>query len=393
MNVRRLWICVAWLACQDPPVVPEDTGTLPAVGSSAPEGGAVTITPVVPAAGAALRAEITTEAIDPDGDAVTYTYAWSVDGDPVEVDGAEVPAGRSAAAERWSVAVTASDGEHAGTPFEASVVVGNEAPVAPPIAFSTTYADERLELLLEEPVDPDGDPLDLSLTWYQDGVESPELKNRLAIDASRAVYNRTFRVVLSVADPYHPASTSEASVTLGYDCAHLPRGAPSEQSLGDARAYHGIAFDDLGALVGWNGSGVTKSYYGNGFELWFPYASTVQQMDRHPDGSILLADADGRRILKVDASGGYVPVSGDIGYVYGLTVGPDGKVWTADQGVRRTDIVTGETEIIVPISWGQTAHSLAFNLDSTILYIGTIGGGVVWQVPLDADLNPTDRPT
>jgi hypothetical protein len=393
MNVRRLWVCVAWLACQDPPVVPEDTGTLPAVGSSAPEGGAVTITPVVPAAGAALRAEITTEAIDPDGDAVTYTYVWSVDGEPVEVDGADVPAGRSAAAERWSVAVTASDGEHAGTPFEASVVVGNEAPVAPPIAFSTSYADERLELVLEEPVDPDGDPLDLSLTWYQDGVESPELKNRLAIDASRAVYNRTFRVVLSVADPYHPASTSEASVTLGYDCAHLPRGAPSEQSLGDARAYHGIAFDDLGALVGWNGSGVTKSYYGNGFELWFPYASTVQQIDRHPDGSILLADADGRRILKVDASGGYVPVSGDIGYVYGLTVGPDGKVWTADQGVRRTDIVTGETEIIVPISWGQTAHSLAFNLDSTILYIGTIGGGVVWQVPLDADLNPTDRPT
>jgi hypothetical protein len=393
MHVHRWVALLAWCGCQSEPEPPVDTDTPDVVGALPPTGGEVEIDPVVPEVGEALRAELIVPSVDPDGDEVVYRYAWTVDGSDAAVDGPGVPAGRTGAAQRWTVVVTPSDGLHEGASFEASVVVGNRAPVAPPLAFSTTYADERLDLVFEEPLDPEGDPLERSLTWYQDGAENPELKNRLGLDASRAVYGRTYRVVLSVSDPYHPASTSEATVTLGYDCDHLPRSAPFEQSLGDARGYHGLAIDDAGALVGWNGSGVTKSFYNNGFELWFPYSSTIQQIDRHPNGSILLADADGRRILQVDATGNYVPVSGDIGYVYGLTVGPDGKVWTADQGVRRTDITTGETEVIVPISWGNTAHSLAFNLDSTVLYIGTIGGGVVWALSLDEDLNPVGRPT
>jgi streptogramin lyase len=73
--------------------------------------------------------------------------------------------------------------------------------------------------------------------------------------------------------------------------------------------------------------------------------------------------------------------------LYGVTVGPDGNVYIANGDVYRVWVDTGVVELLVDLRRIVTAHTLDFNLDSTKMYIGTIGGGF-YAVDLDDDLNP-----
>jgi hypothetical protein len=51
------------------------------------------------------------------------------------------------------------------------------------------------------------------------------------------------------------------------------------------------------------------------------------------------------------------------------------------------------TLINAPPDGSWIAHSIEFSLDSTVLYIGTIGSGQLLGLPLDEDLNPSGEPT
>jgi formylglycine-generating enzyme required for sulfatase activity len=70
----------------------------------------VAITPEAPNDDEGLSCAVVTESVDPDGDAVTYAFAWSVDGVDAGIAGANVDAARTSAGETWTCSVTASDG-------------------------------------------------------------------------------------------------------------------------------------------------------------------------------------------------------------------------------------------------------------------------------------------
>ena len=178
-----------------------------------------------------------------------------------------------------------------------------------------------------------------------------------------------------------------------YDCSALPTANQGETSFNDARAYHGLAFDDDGNLIGWDGrNSLVKSAYDGGREVWVPGFRSVEQIDRLPDGDFVLADTSGSRIARVSADGATETLASDVGYVYGVTVGPDGNIYIADGGVHRVDVKTGEETTLLPSVPGSSAHSLAFNLDSTRLYIGTVGSGNLFYVDLDENLDPISEP-
>ena len=87
------------------------------VGNTPPEPGVVEITPELPEPGEALVCEVIEPAVDVDGDAFTYVFNWSIDGEErpeyitLSTDGvASIPVGDTANAETWTCNVYADDG-------------------------------------------------------------------------------------------------------------------------------------------------------------------------------------------------------------------------------------------------------------------------------------------
>ncbi|MFZ5475985.1 MAG: hypothetical protein ACOZNI_04360 [Myxococcota bacterium] len=376
----------------------QDTDTAGPDDNHPPEGLAVAITPATPPAGADFAVVIVTPATDPDGDAVSYRYAWTVDGAAANVEGDTVAGADTVDNQVWEVAVTPTDGTDDGIAATAVVVIGNSPPSAVGVTISPAEpADgEALTITIDPvPVDPDGDALTTTITWYQNEAEVPWWSGYTEIDGGSVEDGETFRVVVAVTDGFNPPVTAEDTVEVAYSCTRPAPFSLEDNTLSDATAYHGIGFDDDGTLIGWDGRGsLMKSTYGVGDALFVPGVSGVEQIDRLPDGDFVYADSTNQRLVRLTSAGSTSTLASGLGgssTVYGATVGPDGKVWVANGGVLRVDPDTGESETILS-DRSLTVHSLNFNLDSTRLFLGTIGSGDLYYLDLDADLNPTGSP-
>ncbi len=370
--------------------------TAPPDENEAPGAAAIAITPSTPPVGADFTVTIVTEAVDPDGDAVTYRYAWTVDGVDAGLDGPTVPGTGAALGQRWEVTVTPNDGELDGPAATAAVVVGNSPPSAPGLAITPTEPRDGDDLTLTIdplPVDPDGDPLTTTITWYQNESYVPWFDDLTVIDGAYVGYPDTFRAVVSVSDGVNDPVVAEASVALTWSCTNLPPEALDDTTLSDARAYHGVSFDDDGNLLGYDGRGsLVKTDYDGNRQVFLPGVGTVQQIDRFPNGDWVYADNTNQRLVRLDAAGGTTTIATDVGSAYGVVVGPDEMVYIAYPDVKRVDPDTGEVTTLLDTPAGYTYHVLEFNLDSTVLFLGTIGRGDVYYVELDANLDPVTEP-
>jgi hypothetical protein len=92
-------------------------------GNRAPNGPVVAVVPDAPTAGDPLECAVTSEAVDPDGDTVTYRFAWTRDGEDTHIASAQVPAGTTAAMETWTCYATPNDGALDGVTATDSVSV------------------------------------------------------------------------------------------------------------------------------------------------------------------------------------------------------------------------------------------------------------------------------
>jgi len=151
------------------------------VAPTAPE---ISITPSAPTTIDSLSANISVEASDTDGDALTYSFLWYRDGTEFGSD-ASVDAAATSKNETWSVAVTASDGTDSGTPGTAQVVIANTPPelLAASIEPSEPTVGEDLTLSLTS-ADEDGDAVSYRITWTVDGVELGEYEDLTDIPSS-----------------------------------------------------------------------------------------------------------------------------------------------------------------------------------------------------------------
>ncbi len=142
--------------------------TAVAIGNTAPTA-TVEFAPAEPLSTEDLEATVTGE--DPDGDDLSYSWAWAVDGEPTEHTGATVPAADTTRGQVWTVTVVPSDGDDDGEPASASVNVENTPPVVDALSIEPTEPTE--ESTLQATVvasDDDGDTVELSYAWSVDGV-------------------------------------------------------------------------------------------------------------------------------------------------------------------------------------------------------------------------------
>ena len=369
------------------------TTTLPASGSP-PSAPGIAISPVTPVAGGVFGVSIVEPSVDPDGDEVSYRYAWTIDGVVSEVTSAEVSGIATEDLQVWEVVVTPADGRFDGASARAAVTIGNAAPSAFAVRIEPENPSdgEDLSVVIDPaPVDPEGDPVTTTISWYDDDAYMPDLAGLTDVDGKWVSDEETFRVVVSVTDGFHPEQFAEASVLVRYTCDNPPPYNNGETTLSDASGYKGLAFDAAGYLVGYDGRGsLMQSAYDGTQQVLTPGVGSVQQIDRLHDGDLVYGDSSSGTLVRVYSTGATEVIAADANGVYGVTVGPDGKVWAVTgRGIIRVDPDTGESEVVVEPTRGYSMHSVAFNLDSTVLFIGVIGTSNIYQVSLDGNLDPT----
>jgi formylglycine-generating enzyme required for sulfatase activity len=182
-----------------------------------PEGLAVAVTPEQPQDTDDLRCAVTTEAVDPNGDAVTYTYAWSVDGADAGLAGESVGNAITVPGQAWTCTVTPSDGTLTGTPASATVTIerANAAPSAPVVAITPEAPndDEGLSCaVVTESVDPDGDAVTYAFAWSVDGVDAGVSSEN--VDAARTSAGETWTCSVTASDGSATSAAGSAGVTV-----------------------------------------------------------------------------------------------------------------------------------------------------------------------------------
>jgi hypothetical protein len=130
------------------------------------------ISPVEPLAADELVASFSLE--DADGDLVTSTVLWSVDGLETWHVSLTLPAHASRRGEEWSIQVLAEDGHVNSDPVVAMVTIGNTAPPAPSSVLispeAPTTADTLLCVVAGATQDSDEDPITWSVQWLVDAT-------------------------------------------------------------------------------------------------------------------------------------------------------------------------------------------------------------------------------
>ena len=189
-----------------------------------------------------LVARLDSQAEDPNGDAVTYSYAWSRNGEVVEgLTNAEVPASETAKGELWEVVVTPSDDQEAGDSAMASVVISNAPPVLASATLSTTTptTSDDLSVTLGETSDPDGDPVTTVTVWQVNGVD---VGTGPTLDSARIVRGDTVQALVT------PQDGDADGETVASDIATV-QNTPPEMTLVTFNPTAPITTDPIVATV------------------------------------------------------------------------------------------------------------------------------------------------
>ena len=128
----------------------------------------VSITPDPATSADDLTATVVVDAVDPEGDPISYTWSWLRDGVVSSAStSASLPASATARGEVWQVRVTPDDGTHDGPPGTDSVTIGNAAPSLTGAAITPDPADaaDVLTCTSSGYADADGDGDRSTYAW------------------------------------------------------------------------------------------------------------------------------------------------------------------------------------------------------------------------------------
>ncbi|MEZ4238115.1 MAG: SMP-30/gluconolactonase/LRE family protein [Myxococcota bacterium] len=189
----------------------------------------------------------------------------------------------------------------------------------------------------------------------------------------------------------HTGDTGTTVTGEVVDCAALSASPLSAQILAGPRAHHGLAFDDLGNLLGTRNNDILAWDSFGGQAVYSPGFGYSEQFDMAPDGNLYVAA--GNAIRQVAPSGAYVNVGTGIS-AYGLKVGPDGMIYAADNNqIFRVDPVAQTQQVYLPSGGGRSPRVMDWSPDGTKFYFAELNGGRVFYMDLDSNYDPIGAPT
>jgi hypothetical protein len=178
-----------------------------------------------------------------------------------------------------------------------------------------------------------------------------------------------------------------------YDCGQLPPTPLGYTQLNHARGYHDVALTADGQLLGSDNNNLKWADDGGTAGVLIPGLGTIQSMDYLPDGNLVIASDDLRAIVHMDVATDTLSILATDIQAYGLVVGPDGYIYTANYHViHRIDATTGEKQV-----WqdGGSIQPRVINFSPKYdaMYMGTrFGNGNIYRIPLDGNLDPAGPP-
>ena len=251
----------------------------------------ISITPADPSTGDDLQASIDAEAVDPNGDEVSYTYAWYQDGS-VRTDllGDTVPGSETSKGEAWRVVVVPSDGVLDGTADEAETLVLNTPPTCTvELAPDAPLTTDALTVITTG-VDDDDDDVTFTYAWTVDGAVTEYDGDTVLADATTK--GEVWEVTVTPEDDEEVGEALIADVTIDntapvVESVVLSPEGPREADVIEATA---VASDD-------DGDAVTLSY------AWSVDGVVVQEgedatltgelFDKHQEVTVSVTPDDG----------------------------------------------------------------------------------------------------
>lgn len=163
-----------------------------------------------------LAVAIVTPSSDAEGDPITYSYAWYVNGVASTASTTStLPASATSRDETWTVEVTPNDGYGPGPSGSASLVVANTAPELSAVAIdnSAPLTNDVLGLTSTS-ADADADTVSLDVEWY---VGGSKVGTRTTLDGAVAFAKgeEIYAIVTPTDGSNSGAAVRTASVTVG----------------------------------------------------------------------------------------------------------------------------------------------------------------------------------
>ena len=336
-----------------------------------PAGAMARVLPESPTAATALTCE--GAATDADGDALSYTAIWTVEGAVLagETD-ATLPVGRFVKGDVVSCALVASDGNTSSEPLASPpITIGNVAPTLTSVVVSPQVATARSELSCDvAATDLDNDALTVSVTWSVSDATTRTLPAGVAVKGDAVTCAAT------VTDGDAVVSETSAAVIIG-DLPPEVAGVtvtPAAPVFGDALTCVAEGGDPDNDAVTW-------SY------AWFRGGEQVVGESQATLGVAIVKGEAWACVATPTADG----VSGQLGEAAPVTVGntppvlgavtltaPD-PVTARDElrcEVSPTDVDTGDT-VTTTTTWFSVAGGVLPGQTSAVLPAGVARRGDV----------------
>lgn len=211
----------------------------------------VTITPAAPRTADDLHCAWETDAVDPEGHAISYAQRWRLDGQPDDHEGPDVPSALTSKAQVWTCVVEVTDELGAAAEGTASVAIGNTPPGAIQVRIeptAPTTGDMLICMPESLPVDPDDDQVFIDFTWLRDDVAVDVPFD--FIPSPMTWGGEQWACHAFATDGFDAGPESQASVTVqGSIEPHVAAGSDHSCALGPDGAISCWGSDALGQLA------------------------------------------------------------------------------------------------------------------------------------------------
>ena len=264
----------------------------------------VSLSPTPPSTSDDLLATINVESIDPEGEPVSYSFEWQVDGALSLVSTTDIlPSSATRKGQEWTILVTPSDGDAVGPSGVASLTIQNSAPSAGTVTISPSepLSTDELSCMVTGASDVDGDEVGLAYSWTVD--DTPISATGETLDAADHTAGSFVSCTVTPSDE-ETSGTPESAAPVRINVppvVHAVLVTPTEPTVEDTLSCdvglvtdsdgdpvsHSIQWiiDDID--VGATGASLDSSWFGRDDEV----SCRVTPSDGREDGTPVEADA------------------------------------------------------------------------------------------------------
>lgn len=172
------------------------------------------------------------------------------------------------------------------------------------------------------------------------------------------------------------------------DCANLPTSPLKVEELDGPRAFHDVAFDSAGNLIGANAEDLLKTAHGDKAKIFVAGVGGVEGMDTFPNGDLVViavsSESFEAKLLRITPEGGQQPIISLEYGGYGVRIGPDGFIYVATgSSLLRVNAETGaNAPVAVDMDFWEP-RVIDYSPDKKKLYVGAQGFPSLPEEPVE----------